>query len=99
MTARVWRGWAAVESLDEIAAHLHDVTLARYAAAPGNLSATVLCRPSAGGVEVMTMTVWDSEDAVPREADERHPLLVARQTVPSVWQVVPRPATAVARAA
>ena len=99
MTARVWRGWAATESLEQIAAHLHDVTLAGWAATPGNVSATVLSRPAAGGVELMTLTVWQAAATVPLQADERHPLLVARQTVPSVWEVVARPQPSVARAA
>ena len=98
MIARIWRGWAATDSADEIAAHLRDVPLARYASAPGNVSAEVLLRPLAGGVEVMTFTVWESEDSVPATVEEDHRLLVGRQTVPVCWEIVATP-KAVARAA
>ena len=56
MIARVWRGLTAADFADEVAAHLAEVTLAGYAAAPGNLSTQLLTRPSGGGVELMTVT-------------------------------------------
>jgi antibiotic biosynthesis monooxygenase len=98
MVARTWRGWTAAESADEVAASLRDGALARYAAAPGCIAAQVLCRPIAGGVEVMTLSLWESADALPTEVEERHRLLVARQTVPACWDIVGEP-TAIAAAA
>jgi len=96
--ARVWRGWTGVESADEVAAHLHDVVATRLAEAPGNISAFVLRRPSAGGVELMTVSVWESASAVPGAVVEDHRLLVARQTLPARWELV-EPERAVASAA
>jgi hypothetical protein len=98
MIARVWRGWTAADFADEVAAHLAEVTLAGYASAPGNLSTQLLTRPSGGGVELMTVTLWDSKDVMPRRPEERHRLLVGGQTEPACWQVV-GPAAAIARAA
>ena len=98
MTARFWRGWAAADSADEIATHLHDVTLARYASAPGYVSASVLRRPLAGGVELMTFSLWESDDAVPPGVEENHRLLVARETIADRWEIVVMP-EAVAQAA
>ena len=98
MVARLWRGWTAVDSADEVAAHLRDGVVARYVASPGNVSACVLRRPSAGGIELMTLSVWNSDDVVPRRVDEAHRLLVAAETIPSCWELVAAP-TAVARAA
>jgi heme-degrading monooxygenase HmoA len=98
MIARMWRGWTAEDSADEVAAHLRDVTVARYASSPGNVSAVMLRRPIAGGVEVMTLSFWESQDALPAEVEERHRLLVARQTIPACWEIVGTP-EAIARAA
>jgi hypothetical protein len=98
MIARTWRGWTSAESAEEVAAHLRNGALARYAAAPGCLGTQVLSRPIAGGVEVMTLTLWESADALPEVVEERHRLLVARQTTPACWDVAGE-STAVARAA
>jgi hypothetical protein len=86
--ARLWRGWTGAESADKVAAHLRDVVCARLSEAPGNVSAIVLRRPSAGGVELMTVSVWESANAVPGAVVEDHRLLVARQTVPAQWELV-----------
>jgi hypothetical protein len=98
MIARIWRGWAAVESADEIATHLREGVLARYAAAPGNISASLLLRPQAGGVELMTFSLWESEELAPTEVEEGHRLLVARQSIPDRWELFGTP-EAIARAA
>jgi heme-degrading monooxygenase HmoA len=94
----MWRGWAGVDSAEGIAAHLRDVVLARYRSAPGNVSVSVLQRPHAGGVELVTLTVWDSAGAIPPGVEEDHPLLLARQTIADCWEVVATP-QAVAQAA
>jgi heme-degrading monooxygenase HmoA len=98
MIVRVWRGWAAADHADEIAAHLRDVPLAHYASRPGNVSAYVLRRPLAGGVELTTVTVWESSDAVPAGVEENHRLLVARQRKATTLSIVAAP-NAVAQAA
>jgi hypothetical protein len=98
MTARLWRGWAAADSADEIATDLRDGVLAGYAAAPGNISASLLMRPQAGGVELMTFSLWESAELVPTQVDENHRLLVARQSIADCWELVGTP-EAIARAA
>ena len=97
MVARMWKGWAGAPEADAIATHLRDA-LARYEAEPACVSSTVLTRPLAGGVELVSLTVWASEASMPAGVAEEHPLLVARQTVPDVWEVAEAP-HAVARAA
>ncbi len=99
MTARLWRGFAAADFADEVAAHLRDVTVAQFATMPGNVSAELLRRDVAGGVELMTLSVWETADAVPRTAEEAHRLLLGRQTIPACWELVSPTATAVAAAA
>jgi heme-degrading monooxygenase HmoA len=98
MIARMWRGWAAADAADEIASHLRREALTTYSSSPGNVSVSILLRPSGGGVELMTLTVWESEDAVPSFVEEDHPLLVARQTVPDRWEIATT-AEAIVRAA
>jgi hypothetical protein len=98
MIARTWRGWTTAESAGEVAAHLQEGALARYGAAPGCIGTEVLCRPVAGGVELMTLTLWESAEAVPAAVEESHPMLVARQTVATCWDVTGEP-TAIAAAA
>lgn len=98
MIARLWRGWTAAANADQVSTHLRDVTMAEYATRPGNVSVSVLSRPISGGVEVMTLSTWESEAAVPPGVEEAHRLLVARETIPACWQIVDAP-TAIARAA
>jgi hypothetical protein len=98
MIARVWRGWTAVESADEVAATLGEEIVARYTAAPGNISAHMLRRPLGGGVELMIWSLWESVESMPPGVDENHRLLVARDTAPACWELV-EAAHAVAAAA
>ena len=88
MVARTWRGWTASESAEEVATALRDGALARYGGTPGCIATQVFCRPIADGVEVMTLSLWESAEALPATVEEQHRLLVARQTVPACWQVV-----------
>jgi heme-degrading monooxygenase HmoA len=99
MTARLWRGWTAADGADEVVAYLRAGPLARFSAAPGNISAEVLVRPLAGGVEVLTLTVWEADEFVPADVEERHELLVARQTLADRWVISHPPAAAIAHAA
>src|SRR5262245_30802427 len=89
MIARIWRGWTATDTADEVAADLRDGIVARYATTPGNVLTELLRRPLGGGVELMILTLWESWEAAPRAVDECHRLLVARDTVPAVWELVP----------
>ena len=98
MVARTWRGWTAADCADEVAARLRDGVIAGFAAAPGHIAAYVLCRQIAGGVEITTLSLWESADAVPPGVAEQHRLLVARQTSPVLWDVAGAP-EAIARAA
>ena len=91
MVARMWKGWVGAQDASEVARTCYEVE-------PGCVSSTVLMRPLAGGVELLSLTVWTSEASVPAGVAEEHPLLVARQTVPEVWDVADAP-QAVARAA
>jgi hypothetical protein len=98
MVARMWRGWASAGDAELIASHLREVAAARYEPAPGHVSTSVLVRPLAGGVELVTFGLWESGDVLPLGVEEDHPLLVTRQTIADHWEVHAAP-RAVARAA
>jgi hypothetical protein len=98
MIARMWRGWTAVDSADRVAADLRAGIMARYAAAPGNVSVEILRRGIAGGVELLVLSVWESREATPSAVEEDHHLLVASDTLPALWELVREP-RAVAAAA
>ena len=89
MVVRIWRGWTGVDCADRVAADLRDGIVARHAATAGNVSVELFLRPLAGGVELMILSLWESPEAAPAAVDENHRLLVARDTVPAVWERVP----------
>jgi hypothetical protein len=94
----MWRGWASADHGEDIASHLREVAAARFESAAGHVSTSVLLRPIAGGVELVTFGLWETADALPADGVEDHPLLVARQTIADRWEVVSTP-DVVARAA
>ena len=97
MIARMWRCWVGVGDADRVVGDFRDGIVARYAAAPGNVSVEILRRSIAGGVELVIWSVWDREESVPADV-ESHRLLVARETVPTSFELA-RPAVSVAAAA
>ncbi|MGZ8686842.1 MAG: hypothetical protein ACXWZP_00290 [Gaiellaceae bacterium] len=98
MTARIWRGWTGIECAQLVAADLRDGVVARHAATAGNVSAELFLRPLAGGVELMILSLWESPEAAPATVEENHRLLVARDTVPAVWERVSTPQSVAAAA-
>jgi hypothetical protein len=81
MVARIWRGWTAADTADAYAAHLGSIA--------EDLGALVLRRRLADGVEFMSLTVWESRDALDQAGcPEDHHLLVGRQSIPADWEVV-----------
>ena len=99
MVARMWRGWTAADSADEVAAHLEREVAARHAEAPGNVSSVILRRSSAGGIELMSLSMWETPADLPPEVTENHRLFVARETIAAAWEIVPASQPAVAAAA
>ena len=64
MIARIWRGSTRTKQADEYLAYLHETGLKDYRATPGNKGAWVLRRPVGDQTEFVTLTFWDSLDAV-----------------------------------
>jgi heme-degrading monooxygenase HmoA len=101
MIARTWRGWTARGDADEYVEYLRRTGIEEYRATPGNRAAYILRRDEGDRTEFVTLTLWDSMEAVGRFAgpdvdeavfypeDDR--FLVERETTTSHYEVVETP--------
>jgi heme-degrading monooxygenase HmoA len=64
MVARTWRGWTRRADADAYVGYLRETGLAEYRATPGNRGAWILRRDDGDRTEFVTLTFWDSLDAV-----------------------------------
>ena len=70
MIARTWRGWTAAADGDAYVAYVRETGLAAYLATPGNLGAWILRRPDGERTEFVTLSFWESRDAIRAFAGE-----------------------------
>jgi len=99
--ARTWRGWTSAADADAYVEYLRRTGLEEYRATPGNLAAYILRRNEGARTEFVTLTFWDSMEAVARFAgddveravfypeDDR--FLVERETTTTHYEVVDAP--------
>src|ERR1044072_7080395 len=64
MIARIWRGVVRREDADDYAVYIRDTGFAEYAETPGNRGAWMLRRDEGERTEFVTLSLWESEDAV-----------------------------------
>jgi hypothetical protein len=65
MIARMWRGWAGADKVDEYVDYIARTGLAGYRRTPGNLGAEMWTRDCGDGrVEVTTVSWWESPDHI-----------------------------------
>ncbi len=64
MIARVWRGWTVRADADAYVEYLRETGLKEYRATPGNRGAWILRRDDGERTEFVTLSFWDSLDAV-----------------------------------
>jgi heme-degrading monooxygenase HmoA len=64
MIARTWRGWTAIEDADAYVDYLNRTGMPAYRATPGNRGAWILRRSVGERMEFVTLSFWDSMDAV-----------------------------------
>jgi heme-degrading monooxygenase HmoA len=95
--ARMWRGWTRREDSDAYTAYVEETGIAAYRATAGNRGAWILRRDDGDRTEFVTLTFWDSLDAVRGFAgddveqavfypeDDR--FLVDRETTVTHWHV------------
>jgi heme-degrading monooxygenase HmoA len=64
MIMRIWRGWTRPEDAEEYAEYIVGTGLAEYLATPGNQGAYLVSRPDGDRTEFLTVSLWDSRDAI-----------------------------------
>jgi heme-degrading monooxygenase HmoA len=62
--ARTWRGWTRREDADEYADYIEETGMRAYRETPGNRGAWMLRRDEGDRTEFVTLSFWDSLDAV-----------------------------------
>ena len=64
MIARAWRGWTTAEDADAYVAYLEETGAPASRGTPGNRGFLIWRRPQGDRVEFLTVSLWDSIDAV-----------------------------------
>jgi heme-degrading monooxygenase HmoA len=64
MIARVWRGVVRLDDADEDAEYIRDTGFTEYAQTSGNRGAWMLRRDTGDRAEFITLSLWDSVDAI-----------------------------------
>jgi heme-degrading monooxygenase HmoA len=64
MIARTWRGWTRSQDADAYADYLMETGMQEYRSVPGNRAAYILRREQGGRTEFVTLSFWDSMEAV-----------------------------------
>lgn len=64
MIARTWRGWTASKDEDAYVDYLNETGIREYRSTPGNRAAYILKRRTGERTEFVTLTFWESLDAI-----------------------------------
>ena len=70
MIARIWRGAVRSDDADEYAQYIRDTGFAEYGRIDGNRGAWMLRRDDGGETEFLTLSMWDSREAIKAFAGE-----------------------------
>jgi heme-degrading monooxygenase HmoA len=70
MIARTWRGWTRRADADEYAVYIEETGMREYRETPGNRGAWILRRDEGERTEFVTLSFWDTLDAVKGFAGE-----------------------------
>ena len=70
MIARLWSGAVRTAHADEYAAYIQETGFAEYGRTPANRGAWLLRRDAEGTTEFITLSLWDSVDAIRAFAGE-----------------------------
>jgi heme-degrading monooxygenase HmoA len=70
MIARTWRGTVRTADAGHYAGYIRDTGFAEYGRTPGNRGAWLLRRDEAGTTEFLTLSLWDTVDAIRAFAGE-----------------------------
>jgi heme-degrading monooxygenase HmoA len=64
MIARMWRGSTAAGDAQDYVRYLQETGLKAYTETPGNRGAWIFWRETGGRAEFVTVSLWDSRDAI-----------------------------------
>jgi heme-degrading monooxygenase HmoA len=64
MIMRIWRGWTRPEDAEDYAEYIVGTGLTEYLATPGNRAAYLVSRPDGDRTEFLTVSLWDSREAI-----------------------------------
>jgi heme-degrading monooxygenase HmoA len=64
MIARIWRGAVRAADATAYASYIQQTGIEGYKATPGNRGAWMLWRPDGEQAEVITLSFWDSREAI-----------------------------------
>jgi heme-degrading monooxygenase HmoA len=81
MISRKWRGVARTEEAENYIRHLQSETIPQLSRISGFVSALILRRPIADGVEFMIVTTWRSMDAIRHFTGDREDVAVVPEAV------------------
>jgi len=70
MIARIWRGAVRSDDADEYAQYIRDTGFAEYGRTAGNRGAWMLRRDDGGETEFITLSMWESREAITAFAGE-----------------------------
>jgi heme-degrading monooxygenase HmoA len=70
MIARMWTGSVRTPDADEYGDYIRDTGFAEYGETPGNRGAWLLRRDDGGTTEFITLSLWESTDAIRAFAGE-----------------------------
>jgi heme-degrading monooxygenase HmoA len=68
MIARIWRGWTSTKDAGTYAEYVQQTGIQAYRRTPGNQGAWILQRAAGDRTEIVTLSFWDSMDAIARFA-------------------------------
>lgn len=64
MIARIWRGWTTAVDAAAYAKYVRETGLTEYRRTPGNQGAWLLVRRVGDRTEFVTLSFWESENAI-----------------------------------
>jgi heme-degrading monooxygenase HmoA len=68
MIARIWRGATAVRDARDYVRYLRETGIKAYRDTPGNQGAWIFWRDAGRWAEFLTVSLWDSKEAIARFA-------------------------------
>jgi heme-degrading monooxygenase HmoA len=97
MVARTWRGWTRRDDAKAYVAYLEQTGMPAYRSTPGNRGAWILRHDEGDRTEFITLTFWDSLEAIRGFAGddielavfypEDDDFLVERETHVTHWEI------------